>query len=148
MRIAIGADHRGFEHKNYIKEQVNIPDKTIDWIDVGCFDAQYCDYPEFAILVAQSMKQKKADWGVLICGSGIGMAITANRFNEIYAALVWNEEVACLSKEHDKANVLVLPSDFVTLEQSVTMVQRWLIAEFLGGRYQKRIDMIDALGGL
>lgn len=145
MKIAIGVDHRGFEHKQFIVKQQF--DTAIEWLDVGAFSQERSDYPEFAINVCKAMQEGKADGGVLICGSGVGMAVTANRFKNIYAALVWNEEVARLSKEHDKANVLVLSSDFVTAGQSVKMINAWLQAKFRGDRYQKRIDMIDALGG-
>lgn len=144
MNIAIGADHRGFEHKEYIKKHVKVSGKSIEWLDVGAFNTEYSNYPDFSFTVAQAMVKGEADWGVLLCGSGVGMAIAANRFHGIYAALAWNEEVARLSKEHDKANILVVPSDFVSMEQAASMVQVWLAADFLGGRYQQRIDIIDS----
>ena len=144
MKITIGADHRGFEHKDYIKKELH----EYEWADVGAFNDERSDYPEFAQLVAPLVANGQADFGVLICGSGVGMAIAANRFAKVYAALAWDVPSACLSREHDKSNVLVIPSDFVTKEQSVHMIKAWLQAEFRGGRYQKRIDMIDELGGL
>lgn len=144
MNIAIGADHRGFDHKEYIKKQVILKENPITWIDVGATSKERSDYPIFAQLVVQEMEQGNADYGILICGSGVGMAIAANRTPGIYAAIVWNKEVAAVSKEHDNANILVLPSDFVSKEQSVEMVIAWLQARFKEGRYQERLDMIDS----
>jgi len=144
MKIAIGADHRGFEHKDYIRNELH----NYEWIDVGAFNDERSDYPKFATLVAQQVANGQAGAGVLICGSGVGMAITANRFAHVYAALAWDVPSARLSREHDKSNVLVIPSDFVTKEQSAQMITQWLRATFRGERYQKRIAMIDKLGGL
>jgi len=148
MKIAIGTDHRGFAMKEFIKKQVAIPDQEISWVDVGCNTDQACDYPEFAILVAQQVQAKQVDYGVLLCGSGIGMAIAANRFAGIFAALVWNEETARSAREHDHANVLVLPADFISPEQAVTMITAWLQASFQEGRHRKRVEQINSLGGV
>lgn len=146
MKIAIGADHRGFEHKEFIKKHVaQVGAQRYTWIDVGAFDEVRSDYPIFADLVAHKVASHEVDRGVLLCGSGIGMAVVANRYPGIYAGVVWNEKIAHMSREHDKVNVLVMPSDFVTPELAVAMVTRWLEAEFLGGRYQERIDMIDSI---
>ncbi|MDP3888986.1 MAG: RpiB/LacA/LacB family sugar-phosphate isomerase, partial [bacterium] len=101
------------------------------------------DYPLFACVVAQMIQKKEVDRGILICGSGIGMAVAANRFKGVYAGLVWNEEIARVSRKHDKVNVLVLPSDFISPQEAVILVNAWLETEFLGGRYQDRIHMID-----
>ena len=144
MKIAIGADHRGFEHKDYIQKELH----EQEWIDVGAFNDERSDYPEFAKLVAPLVAKGEVDFGVLICGSGVGMAIVANRFARVYAALAWDVSSARLSREHDKSNILVIPSDFVSKEQSVQMIKQWLSAVFRQGRYQERIDMIDVLGGL
>lgn len=148
MKIVIGTDHHGFKQKEYIKKELSIPGETISWIDVGCFSLESCDYPPFAKKVAQTIQSGKADRGILLCGSGVGISIAANRFAGIYAALAWNEEVARLSRQHDKANVLVLPADFVSNDVSVAMIKAWLGAVFLGNKYQKRIDIIDSFGGL
>lgn len=139
MKIAIGSDHRGFDHKNFIVEKIEF----VDWLDVGCFSSQKCDYPEFANLVVQSILKKESGLGVLLCGSGIGMAITANRFKKIYAGLCWNAEVAKVAKEDDNINILVLPSDFISPEQSIKIINSWLDAKFKGGIYQSRLDMIE-----
>jgi ribose 5-phosphate isomerase B len=141
MKIAIGADHRGFQHKEYIKQQM----QSISWIDVGAYDEERSDYPLFAQRVCEAMQTHTADVGVLICATGVGMAIAANRYPKIYAALAWNTEVALQSKTHDGAHVLVLPSDYVSYEEAVDMIEVWLHAAILGERYQQRLDMIDQL---
>lgn len=143
LKIAIGADHRGYLHKAVIQQAVTIETKRIEWLDVGCYSSERTDYPPFAFAVVQAMKHKKADLGILLCGSGVGMAIAANRFEKIYAAVVWDVITAARSKEEDNANIISLPADYITSEQSVEMVIAWLNAEFLGDRYQKRIEMID-----
>ena len=148
MNIVIGTDHRGFKQKEYIKSELSIPGNTISWIDVGCFSSESCDYPSFAKKVAQIIQSGKAEHGILLCGSGVGISIAANRFSGIYAALVWNEDSARLSRQHDKANVLVLPADFVSNEKAVAMIKTWLGATFLGNRHQQRIDIIDSFGGV
>ncbi len=146
MNMVIGSDHRGFEHKEYIKRHVAYGDS--EWRDVGAFDSERSDYPLFAELACAMMRQGKVEKGVLICGSGGGMAVAANRFNSIYAAVAWNVEVAAACASDDKINILVIPSDFVTAEESVKIIQTWLRTPFKGGRYQERIAMIDALKGL
>ena len=149
MKIAIGADHRGAVQKKFIQEAFEIRDNDIQWVDVGCEASEpQCEYPKYAQLVSEALQSKKVDAGVLLCGSGVGMAIAANRYKSIYAALVWNEETARLSKEHDNANILVIGSDFVSDKQAVVMIDTWLSATFQGGRYQKRIEMINKLGGI
>ena len=146
MRIAIGADHRGYEMKKYIKDHEKIHEgRVVEWVDVGCNNGDYCDYPPYAIDVAKMIQDKQVDLGVLICGTGIGMDITANRFKGIYAGLVCNIEGARLARQHDNVNVLVLPSDFVSNDEGVYILRAWMDAEFLEGKYQKRLDMIDAI---
>lgn len=139
MKIAIGSDHRGFEHKKYIINSCN----NVAWIDVGSYTPDRSDYPIFAHNVAQMIITKEIDCGVLICGTGAGMAIVVNRYPYLYAAVAWSCEVAQRCKEDDNSNVLVLPADYISLQESVRAVQLWLTAEFKGGIYQKRIAMID-----
>src|ERR1700735_1473505 len=124
MKIAIGADHRGFMHKEYIRHSM----ASIIWLDVGAYNEQRSDYPLFAKKVCEAMHSGVADAGVLICATGVGMAIAANRYPKIYAALAWNSDVAAKSKEHDAANILVLPSDYVSHEEALNMVTVWLNA--------------------
>ena len=143
LTIAIGSDHRGYEYKNIIQQQVTLPDKKINWIDVGYFNDTRSDYPPIACAVAKKVQEGSADYGILLCGTGVGVSIVANRCTKIYAALVWNEETARRAKEEDNANIVCLPADYITESQAVEMVQAWLQAEFLDDRYGKRLEMID-----
>jgi ribose 5-phosphate isomerase B len=146
MRIAIGADHQGFTHKEQIKRAIDYIDgQEVLWLDVGAYDRTRSDYPVFARRACEEMKAGKVECAVLLCATGAGMAIAANRYSGIYAALVWNKELAYLSKEHDNANVLVLPSAYIDYDTMIEAVVAWLSTKFKGGRYQERIDMIDAI---
>jgi ribose 5-phosphate isomerase B len=148
LTLALASDHRGFAHKEFLKNQTIFGDVHVTWLDVGAFTAERSDYPEYAIAACRAMLAGQAHGAVLLCGTGVGMAIVANRFDHIYAGLAWNVEIAKLNKEHDHANVLVIPSDYVTVKDVFEMTQAWLMAEMLGERHQKRIEMIDALGGV
>jgi len=139
MKIAIGTDHRGFLHKEYIKQHI----QNIEWIDVGTHNQERTDHPLFADKVVELMLFDGIKAGILLCASGGGMAIAANRYKYIYAVVAWNVEIARQCKQEDNANVLVLPSDFVSYEDSVAMIQEWLAQEFKGDRYAERIAMID-----
>jgi ribose 5-phosphate isomerase B len=139
MKIAIGTDHRGFAHKEFIKKQC----VEHQWTDVGAYDDQRSDYPLYAQRVIELILSGAVDCGVLLCSTGIGMAIAANRHTSIYAAVVWNEHIAQQAKAEDNMNVLVLPSDCVSFEQSVAIIQVWLATSFKGGRYADRLAMID-----
>jgi ribose 5-phosphate isomerase B len=139
MRIAIGADHRGFLHKEFIKK--NMP--TIEWINVGTESEERTDYPIFSDKVVDLMNDGEVEYGVLLCGTGGGMAIAANRHKNMYAVVAWNTEVAQRCKQEDNANILVLPSDFISCDDAVLIVKEWLAQEFKGGRYAERIAMID-----
>lgn len=141
MKIAIGSDHRGFALKMALMKSFN--DSSVTWVDAGCHSKERCDYPLFAQTVAEQVQNKTVDAGILLCGSGIGMSIAANRFKHVYAALAWNVEIARLSKAHDNANILVLPADFVSEQEAVAMVNAWKAASFLGDRYQERLSLID-----
>lgn len=138
--IIIGADHRGYQHKQAIKDYLS----KYKILDAGFDSSERSDFPIPAQAVAKAIQNKKADYGILLCGSGIGMSIAANRFLGIYAALVWNTQLAKLSKQHNNANVLVIPADFVSVQELYDMIDVWLKTSFLGDRYQKRIDLIDA----
>lgn len=139
MKISIGADHRGFYLKTIIIERCS----DIEFCDVGTHDERRTDYPLYAQDVCKHVLTGAADAGILICGSGQGMAIAANRHRGIYAALCWSVKMAEVAKAHDAANVLVLSADFVSPEDNCLIVQTWLHTRFLGGRYQDRLDMLD-----
>ncbi|MFH1831575.1 MAG: RpiB/LacA/LacB family sugar-phosphate isomerase [bacterium] len=140
MKISIGADHRGFELKTFIKQQM----PEIEWIDEGCFSLDRVDYPVFARSVSDNVLAGRADFGILICGSGIGMSMAANRRPGIYAALCWSVQVARLARFHDNANILVLAADFVSHEKTRSIIKMFITTTFKGGRYKKRLDMLDA----
>lgn len=139
MKIVIANDHRGVSYKATLKEKLSY----IEWIDVGAQDTMRSDFPFFAKQLVTAILEGKAAAGILLCSSGIGMSIAANRFKGIYAALAWNPEVAKRAKEHNNANVLVIPADFVSLETALQMIKAWHEARFLEGRYLQRIEMID-----
>ncbi len=139
MKISIGADHRGLTLKKAIIEHFG----EHDFLDVGTFNQERTDYPIFAKKVCVDVLNDKAQLGILICGSGVGMSIAANRHKKIYAALCWLPEVARCAKAHDDANVLVLPADFISSEVAIKIIVTWLDAKFEGGRYQNRLNIID-----
>lgn len=142
MKISIGADHRGYALKELLK--TNFPE--IEWLDVGTDNGDdRVDYPVFARSVCENITSGTTDRGILVCGSGVGVSIAANRFKKIYAALCWSPEVAKMARLHDNSNVLVLPADFLSEQDAIEIVKVWLQAEFLGGRYQERLDMIDLI---
>ncbi|MBD3231423.1 ribose 5-phosphate isomerase B [Candidatus Dependentiae bacterium] len=139
MMITIGSDHRGYELKSAIIKKF----EDIEWIDVGTTSKDRVDYPIFAKKVCENILNTKIKLGILICGSGVGISMAANRFNKIYAALCWNKDVAKVARSDDKANVLVLPADFISIEEAFAIIKTWLYTEFQGGRYRKRLEQID-----
>ena len=138
--IAIGSDHAAFQFKALLRDYVT--SKGLKVLDVGVEREERCDYPDFAVNVAESILEGRADKGILCCGSGIGMSMQANRFKGIRAALVWNDESARLSKQHNNANVLCLGARLHTHDELFSMVQSWLDASF-EDRHQHRIDKLD-----
>ena len=121
--------------------------EEVQWDDVGAPNAQRSDYPVFAKKVVSAILEDESEFGILICGSGVGMGITANRFKGIYAGLCFTPEMATVARSDDNINVLVLASDFLEHQQAVDIVaaviQAWGAQTFKGGRYQERLDMID-----
>ncbi len=146
MKLAIGADHAGY----YLKEQIKefLKSKNIDFKDYGTFKIESCDYPEYAYKVGQAVVNGEADLGILICGTGIGMSITANKIKGIRAALVYDEQTAKLSRQHNDANVLCMGGRLTPEEEAKKIVDIWLNTSFEGGRHEKRIKLISQLTGL
>lgn len=147
-RIALGTDHRGYELKEYIKAHYNdlmdIPMAyAIEWVDVGCFSSDRTDYPVYGKKVVDALRMGSVKGGVLLCGSGVGMGIVANRFTGIFAGVVWNETIARLAREDDNCSIICLPADFVTPEQACRIIFAWQQAHFKGGRYAERLIQID-----
>ena len=139
MKIAIGADHGGFTLKNEIC--LFLKNQGHGASDFGTFSAESCDYPEFAHKVAKAVSDKKADAGILICKSGNGMAIVANKFPGVRAAICFDKNVAALSRQHNDANILVLGSEHLFDDPEV-IIKEWLLSGFEGGRHKRRVDQI------
>ncbi|MGB8467883.1 MAG: RpiB/LacA/LacB family sugar-phosphate isomerase [Candidatus Babeliales bacterium] len=141
--LAIGTDHRGYALKEQLIAIRTVGSFAITWADVGCNSAERTDYPPYADAVVQEMMSHRARFGILLCGTGHGMAIAANRHKKIYAAVVWHESMAVSAKQDDNANILVFPADSMTVEKVVACITAWLNSAFKGGRYAERLAMID-----
>ncbi|MBI2956616.1 MAG: ribose 5-phosphate isomerase B [Acidobacteria bacterium] len=139
-RIALAADHAGYQVKERIKE--TLQQEGFEVIDFGTHTAESVDYPDYAKLVAQSVSQAESDRGVLVCGTGLGMAITANKFRGIRAATCNDAYTARMAAEHTDANVLCVGARVVDADHAVAIVREWLKGKFGGGRHQRRIDKI------
>lgn len=141
MTITIGNDHAGTSYKFAIIKALE--EKGITIINHGTDTNDSVDYPDFAHQVAKDLETQKADLGIVICGSGNGIAMTANKHQNIRAALCWTKEIAALSKQHNNANVLAIPARFTALEQVIEIVNTFLETPFEGGRHQNRIQKIS-----
>ncbi len=142
MRISIACDHRGFNLKEALKEFLSKEGLAID--DKGPSNEESVDYPDFASLVAQQVSEGLCDRGILICSTGIGMSIVANKFPHVRAALCPDVETAVQCREHIDANVLVLAGSRIKSEEAKLIVKTWLETPFQGGRHQRRLDKIAA----
>lgn len=140
-KIAIGSDHAGYDLKETLKRYLN--DKGYEVEDHGTKSNESTDYPEYAHAVANSISNTKDKLGVLICGSGNGISMSANKHAGIRAALCWEEEVAILARQHNDANIVSIPARFVTTEEAKAIVDAFLGEDFEGGRHQRRVDKID-----
>jgi ribose 5-phosphate isomerase B len=138
--IPIGADHAGFTLKETIIK--HLESKGYDIKDFGCFSEVSIDYPDYAHPVAEMVENNSGTIGILICGSGNGINMTANKHQGIRSALCWKKEIAELARQHNNANIITLPARFITEEEAIEMVDVFLSTEFEGGRHQNRIDKI------
>jgi ribose 5-phosphate isomerase B len=143
MKIAVGADHAGYELKDQIKQ--HLQQQGIEVRDEGTSSPESVDYPDYARVVAHDVSEQRADLGILVCGSGIGMAITANKVDGIRAANVSTEYEAQMSREHNNANVLALGARILQPDQALRIVDAWLAAQFAGGRHERRVEKIMAI---
>jgi ribose 5-phosphate isomerase B len=139
--IAIGCDHAGFTMKEKISDLLKSHGHEIK--DFGTYNADSTDYPDFAHPVASAVEKKEFDLGILICGSANGVAMTANKHQEIRAAICWNEELASLSRQHNDANILCLPAKFIEISLAEKIVDRFLNSSFEGGRHGRRVEKIS-----
>ena len=143
MKIAIASDHRGFKLKNNLISFLKV--KGYEVFDCGTYSQESCDYPDYVYLAADSVRAKKADRAIVICYTGVGSAICANKVKGIRAALVYNLKSACLSRRHNDSNVLVLPSYLFKLDYLKKIVLRWLKEGFEGSRHARRLKKIQEI---
>jgi ribose 5-phosphate isomerase B len=143
ITIAMGSDHAGFEYKERLKEHLRAAHYTPD--DKGTHSLDSVDYPDFAHPVASMVERGEAQVGILVCGSGNGVCMTANKHAGIRAALCWNVELAQLARQHNNANVLCIPARFVSYEDALAMVEAFLNTPFEGGRHEKRVAKMGLL---
>ena len=141
--IAIGADHGGYLLKEEVKKYLE--EKGIQYKDFGTYSEERTDYPIFGEPVIKAVQSKEYEKGILICGTGFGMTILANKFKGIRCASCWNEEVAKLLKAHNDANIIALPGRFINISQAVTILRAWLGTEFMEGRHTQRLQMIEEI---
>ncbi|EOD01759.1 ribose 5-phosphate isomerase B [Caldisalinibacter kiritimatiensis] len=141
MKIALGSDHGGYELKEYIKE--HLENKGIDFVDYGTGSTESVDYPEYGYKVAKAVKDGECDRGIICCGTGIGISISANKVPGIRCALCSDSYSARMSREHNNANVLALGGRVVGKDLAFEIVDTWLKAEFQGGRHERRVNKIS-----
>ena len=138
LKIAIGADHAGFDYKVAIAKWLN----DTELKDFGTYSPDSVDYPDFAHPVASAVEDGEFDFGILICGSANGVAITANKHQGIRAAICWNEELASLARRHNNANIVCIPARFISISEAENIVKVFLQTEFEGGRHANRVNKI------
>jgi len=140
MKIGICSDHAGVDYKAQVIN--HLTEKGIETVNFGTDTTDSMDYPDVAHPLASAVETGEVDLGIALCGTGNGMAMTLNHHKGIRAGLAWNEEIGALVKQHNNANVLVMPARFIPVEQALRIVDVWLTEEFEGGRHQRRIDKI------
>ena len=139
MNISIGNDHAGVDYKNYIIKNL---EEKYNIVNHGTNDINSVDYPDFAHPVSLDIDNRKSDFGVLICGSGNGVAMTANKYKKVRAALCWSEEIAKLAKQHNNANVVCIPARFISKEDALQIIRSFINTKFEGGRHERRVNKI------
>ncbi|MFK7906639.1 MAG: ribose 5-phosphate isomerase B [Chitinophagales bacterium] len=140
IRVAIGGDHAGFEYKTLVKQQLE--EKGYEVKDFGPYSADSADYPDYVHPLCNAIEAQEVDFGILICGSANGVAITANKHQKIRAAICWQNELAALARQHNDANVICLPARFISTYNAQQMVDIFLTTEFEGGRHARRVNKI------
>lgn len=140
MKLAIGCDHAGFELKEFLKK--HLIGKGLEIIDKGTYSLDSVDYPDFAHAVAHAVTNKETEFGILICGSGNGISMAANKHAGIRAALCWKKEIAALARQHNDANILSLPARFVSLQEAIEITDTFFTTDFEGGRHANRVNKI------
>jgi len=140
MKIAIGGDHAGYDLKNTLISHLEKQDYIVD--DLGTYTDESTDYPPFSHAVADAVSKGDADFGIVICGSANGVAITANKHRDIRCAICWETELAQLARAHNDANMLALPSRFISEDTALSITNAFLSTDFEGGRHKRRVDKI------
>ena len=138
MKISIGNDHAGVDYKKFIIENL----KNHSVLNHGTDDVNSVDYPDFAHPVSLDVENKTSEIGILICGSGNGVAMTANKHKKVRAALCWSEEIAKLAKQHNNANIVCIPARFISKEEALQIVKSFINTDFEGGRHERRVNKI------
>ena len=141
--IAIGADHGGYKLKEEIKKYFE--ESGIEYKDFGTYNEERTDYPIYAKKVAEAVQNKECEVGILICKSGYGMTVVANKFKGVRAATISDEESAKFAKADDDINVLTLGGDYISTSQAICIIRNWIGTQFKGGRYKERLDMIEEI---
>ncbi len=140
MKIIIASDHAGYELKeNIIRHFAN----EFEWENMGTYSSESVDYPDFAHPLAEKISNGENKYGILICGTGNGIGMTANKHANVRAALCWNVDIAALARQHNDANILVLPARFIAEEDAFKVVETFFSTEFEGGRHQRRVEKIN-----
>jgi ribose 5-phosphate isomerase B len=143
MKVVLASDHRGYQLKNSLKKFLE--ERKIEFLDVGTFSADSVDYPDFAMLAAEKVSHEDYDRGILICGSGIGMCVVANKFPGIRAAVCHDVSAAEMSRKHNDSNMLGLGADVINEELARKILHVWLETKFEGGRHLRRIQKISEI---
>lgn len=143
MKVVVGSDHGGFELKEVLKK--HLEDKGVDVIDVGAYDTNSIDYPDIAVKACEKVTSGECSWGVLVCGTGIGISIAANKVKGIRCALVSNEYCAEMTKRHNNANMIAFGGRVTGPDLAKNILDAYINAEFEGGRHQNRVDKISAI---
>jgi len=141
MKISIGCDHAAFELKEKVKQYLS-KKQGIELKDYGCYSEERCDYPDFAHSVAEDVQNNNCEFGILMCGSGNGITMTANKWSGVRAALCWSSEIANMARLHNNANILSMPGRYISDEEAFKCVEEFLNTGFEGGRHSGRIAKI------
>lgn len=140
MKILIGNDHAGYSLKLSIIK--NLEDKY-EFFDKGSYSDKSVDYPDYASIIAKEIQSEKGDLGILICGTGNGVCMAANKFKGIRAVICWNKEIAKLAKQHNNANIICIPSRFIKVEEAIKIIESFILEKFEAGRHERRIKKIN-----
>lgn len=140
-KIALAADHAGYEEKEQLKSTLD--EMGVEYDDLGTDSCDAVDYPDYAVKAAEGVSRGDYEQALLVCGSGTGMAIAANKVRGVRAAVAWNEEIARLARQHNDANVLSLAARYTPLDELRNIVKAWFGADFEGGRHERRVEKIN-----